>query len=342
MKSFIILVTVLFLSLGSAQADILYFHPDHLGSLAVMTDSFGNVQQIEHYTPFGEIFSTLHSTLNTSHFQFTGQENDRESDLYDYGARYYDSILSQFISPDPVIENPTYTYTHNNPIRWIDPDGRQSSAPPLYNSDLEAFQSYITSNQPRSFTYHLRGSEERKERVFTFRDVVSRGPFDPSGIQYEANIVELPGEKESSFQEGYVRLFSPYYNVIKAFSPYFQQVQGFVDQHKEPIEGTPLFFLSDRFKGFLVTSSGTKFPITLSTSLQQMGRLEGYPLDSPFAEENIIEVAFYEDDKKIDSLDMRNHYITPGEFHRFLVGNYTDFVNSYMRQRPLREIPAHK
>ncbi|MBT3395316.1 RHS repeat-associated core domain-containing protein, partial [archaeon] len=54
----------------------------------------------------------------------TGKELD-ESDLYYFGARYYDSDLGRFTSVDPVKENEPYSYVRNNPLYYVDPDGKE-------------------------------------------------------------------------------------------------------------------------------------------------------------------------------------------------------------------------
>ena len=57
-------------------------------------------------------------------------ELDEETGLYYYGARYYDPRTSIFISVDPLanadknIGYSPYSYAINNPITYIDPDGR--------------------------------------------------------------------------------------------------------------------------------------------------------------------------------------------------------------------------
>ena len=60
-------------------------------------------------------------------YLFNAKEFDEETGLYYYGARYYNPRLSIWISPDNLQEKlpefSTYTYTHNNPIKYIDPDG---------------------------------------------------------------------------------------------------------------------------------------------------------------------------------------------------------------------------
>ena len=63
----------------------------------------------------------------------TGQERDFETGLDYFGARYFSSLSGQFASPDDFTNatHPTdpqtwnlYAYARNNPLRFIDPDGR--------------------------------------------------------------------------------------------------------------------------------------------------------------------------------------------------------------------------
>ena len=53
---------------------------------------------------------------------------DKETGLYNYGARYYDPSLSIWTGVDPLADQfpaySPYNYTLNNPINMIDPDGR--------------------------------------------------------------------------------------------------------------------------------------------------------------------------------------------------------------------------
>ncbi|HHU35551.1 MAG TPA: RHS repeat-associated core domain-containing protein, partial [Bacteroidetes bacterium] len=64
--------------------------------------------------------------------KFTGKERDAETGLDYFGARYFSSPQGRFTSPDIVLlsrlDNPQtwnlYAYTSNNPLRRIDPDGR--------------------------------------------------------------------------------------------------------------------------------------------------------------------------------------------------------------------------
>ncbi len=86
------------------------------------------VQHIE-YVPFGEVFIEERNNKWNTPFLFNAKELDEETGLYYYGARYYDPRTSVWISTDPLQEKypniSTYTYVANNPVKYIDPDGKR-------------------------------------------------------------------------------------------------------------------------------------------------------------------------------------------------------------------------
>jgi len=99
-----------------------------------MQASFGNpyfeIIQEQSYYPFGLQHNpnTLIGTQNK--YQYKGKEFNDELGLnyLDYHARNYDPIIGRFNSVDPHAENYTplspYVYCANNPIIYVDPDGR--------------------------------------------------------------------------------------------------------------------------------------------------------------------------------------------------------------------------
>ena len=116
----------------SHNADLLntyYIHSDHLGSSSYITDAAQVVTQHMEYLPYGETMVEEHSNSNNSPFMYNGKEYDEETGNYYYGARYYDPKLSIFISVDPLAEKysgwSSYCYTLNNPLKYIDPDGKR-------------------------------------------------------------------------------------------------------------------------------------------------------------------------------------------------------------------------
>ena len=106
-----------------------YYHPDHLGSSSYITNLEGEVVQHIEYVPFGEVFIEERNNIWNTPYLFNAKEFDEETGLYYYGARYYDSKLSLWISVDQQSESyPNiwgYCYTANNPIKFVDPDGEK-------------------------------------------------------------------------------------------------------------------------------------------------------------------------------------------------------------------------
>ena len=104
-----------------------YYHPDHLGSSSFITNLEGDVTQHIEYVPFGEVFIEERNNVWNTPYLFNAKELDEETGLYYYGARYYNPRISLWLSTDPLQEKKpfvsTYTYTLNNPVKFIDPTG---------------------------------------------------------------------------------------------------------------------------------------------------------------------------------------------------------------------------
>ncbi len=105
-----------------------FYHADHIGSTAYVSNVVGEVGQHEEYVAFGETFFDEHSSTVSTPYLFNAKELDAETGLYYYGARYYNASTSGWLSVDPFAEDypntSPYAYVLNNPIAYFDPDGR--------------------------------------------------------------------------------------------------------------------------------------------------------------------------------------------------------------------------
>jgi len=107
-----------------------FFVTDHLGSSSYITDAGGDAVQHLQYMSFGEHFVNQTSTSWETPYKFSGKEKDAETGYSYFGARYYDSDLSIWLSVDPLAGKfphiSPYAAFNNNPIIYIDPDGREN------------------------------------------------------------------------------------------------------------------------------------------------------------------------------------------------------------------------
>jgi RHS repeat-associated protein len=127
---------------------IFFYHPDHLGSTALVTDNDGNVVQSVAYIPYGEVFiEERNGTWNTPYL-FNGKELDEETGLYYYGARYLNPTSGMWLSTDPLFEKyvgmSPYNYCADNPVKLVDPDGR-------FTIDAEVAKEHLTPQQFERF-----------------------------------------------------------------------------------------------------------------------------------------------------------------------------------------------
>lgn len=109
-----------------------YQLPDHLGSVGLELDNVGDLLSYEEYSAYGE--TTYQATPNIPKpYRFSGKEQDSETGLYYFGARYYAASVGRWISPDPIGigDGPNvYCYVSCNPVSFVDLDGKVRTGGP--------------------------------------------------------------------------------------------------------------------------------------------------------------------------------------------------------------------
>jgi RHS repeat-associated protein len=121
---------------GGDKPGALYVHADNLGSVDVLTNEAGGVEERRSYDVFGQRRNPVWGQLPPASFAskttmgFTGHESDDELGLVNMKGRLFDPKLGRFITTDPIISDlydgqslNAYTYVKNNPLAFVDPTG---------------------------------------------------------------------------------------------------------------------------------------------------------------------------------------------------------------------------
>lgn len=102
-------------------------------------------------TPFGDGQPTGGSCSDASPMHFTGKQRDTETNLDDFGARYFTSTMGRWVTPDwsarpsaaqyADLGNPQslnlYAYVNNNPVTHVDADGHAVEAANNFAQGME-------------------------------------------------------------------------------------------------------------------------------------------------------------------------------------------------------------
>jgi RHS repeat-associated protein len=120
---------------AAAQTEIVeYYGHDALGSIRIVFTASGAATARADYEPFGEAVTIAGMPAGPLPAQqFTGQERDALERQDYFGARYYRPRHGRFSQVDPVyagLFDPQqwnrYAYARNNPLSFVDPDGRKT------------------------------------------------------------------------------------------------------------------------------------------------------------------------------------------------------------------------
>ncbi|MCY1663118.1 DUF6443 domain-containing protein [Chryseobacterium sp. SL1] len=120
--------------------EYVYNYTDHLGNIRLSYSAAdgGGIAVLEesNYYPFGlkhqgyNEGSLLNDFGTKYNYKYNGKEL-QDTGMYDYGARFYMADIGRWGVVDPLAEKMTryspYNYAFNNPIRFIDPDGREAT-----------------------------------------------------------------------------------------------------------------------------------------------------------------------------------------------------------------------
>jgi RHS repeat-associated protein len=160
-------------SVISSRITGMYFlHPDHLGSITMITDGRGNAiaggerggKSHIAYRPYGEIHRTDSFGPDISKYKFTGQEEDKESGLMYYKARYYDSRIGRFLQQDSMVFPNQINgmnrmmYVEGNPVGFRDVSGCKTNYNHMFTEILKHLTGGVTGTA-KNFMSLMEGAD---------------------------------------------------------------------------------------------------------------------------------------------------------------------------------------
>ncbi|WP_407518492.1 RHS repeat-associated core domain-containing protein, partial [Elizabethkingia anophelis] len=163
----------------------------------------GGAEIIEenNYYPFGLKHQGYNSSslANSAYqYKYNGKEL-QETGMYDYGARMYMPELGRWGVIDPLTEKMTryspYNYAFNNPIRFIDPDGRAATPPDDHFNQFGQFL-YTDNKKTNNIVIDFVTSKNIMGKTAPWASVELKDmSFDKNNISILTNIGNYYAEK---------------------------------------------------------------------------------------------------------------------------------------------------
>jgi len=101
---------------------------DGNGNVAALVDASNGTSTAQYeYGPFGEVLRATGPMAKANPFRFSSKYQDDETDLLNYGYRYYNANTGRWLSRDKAAESGghnLYAFVENKPASAVDGDGR--------------------------------------------------------------------------------------------------------------------------------------------------------------------------------------------------------------------------
>jgi|GEM_PF-2848689 len=195
-------------SVSISNNERFYYETDHLGNTRIVFSPrdqyFKYIHFASDFYPYGKILREYVSVPEK--YLFTSKQRDEETELDYFGARYYDSGLGKFLSPDKYqVKYPSltsYTYVAGNPIHFIDPSGDSITATQEgFNIVNEGLIATLGAKNP--FAYNIeRGTFKFNSEIYqnntynsTQKDIIERFSQLVTSSKDNVNIIVVDYEQ---------------------------------------------------------------------------------------------------------------------------------------------------
>ncbi|MEC3874780.1 RHS repeat-associated core domain-containing protein, partial [Chryseobacterium salviniae] len=155
--------------------EYIYQYKDHLGNVRVSykkdSNGYAEITDQNDYYPFGMNIlreeKAIFGVNSLYNYKYNGKEL-QETGMYDYGARFYMPDIGRWGVVDPMAEkmrrHSPYNYAFNNPIRFIDPDGRKP-VPPDDHFDQNGNYLYTDNRKTNNIVVNYVFGKNRQENI---------------------------------------------------------------------------------------------------------------------------------------------------------------------------------
>ncbi len=196
--------------------DVSYAHLNHLGSPVAFTDETGAIvwpeqsggtpYEIHHYEPFGADYADLGSPAIEQDVRFTGKLFDVSTGKNYFNARYYNGITTdtsyemppRFLNPDIMKGNPDesqkwnrYTYCVNNPLKYVDPDGKRVEPARIMTGNEYLQQIYTIQKSHPKWTAIQVLSYWNKSPQDIYLQAEGVGPLNSIDVKHMLRVAEI-------------------------------------------------------------------------------------------------------------------------------------------------------
>jgi RHS repeat-associated protein len=129
-----------------------------------VSTTIGPVLEENNYYPFGLLNAQLSApgiANPINKYKYNGKELQKELNLewLDYGARFYDPQIGRWTTIDPMAEkylsSSSYNYALNNPVKYIDPEGREIDLSGMPEKERKNYESQIATKRENSKLFNV-------------------------------------------------------------------------------------------------------------------------------------------------------------------------------------------